>query len=298
MSRFWKHLLRRIPRHGEGLLGVGAAYASAVYLAVLVSEIISSFLGLGYTSLNKAIFSFITSGDLLALPTLGVFMLVLLFLVTIAFAGSTRYLMGCVDPDHIAQRTFAIGLRLYTKRMLVYSLFVVIMLSAFIGFGYGIVKISVLFWSGAMLKLAVIFAIALLGILLVMLMSKLAYTPMFMIQGFGLFGAMSKSWGATKKRFWIINLVRFILVGFVFLPILLKWLFGMNIYVPSIDIWPYAALIVAGFEEIIVAIGFHEFEEEKKEPIISKAFASKDLQLLEDYTKHEGYSDPGGSMEL
>lgn len=54
MSRFWKHLIRRVPRHGEGLLGVGAAYAAAAYLSVLFAEIFSGLVPDGYTSFNKA----------------------------------------------------------------------------------------------------------------------------------------------------------------------------------------------------------------------------------------------------
>lgn len=295
MSRFWKHLIRRVPRHGEGLLGVGAAYASAAYLSVLFAEIFSSFIPNGYTSFNKAVFDLVTAGTLEALWTVLIFTVIWLFLGALAFAGSVRYMMGCVDPDHIAQRTFFIGIKNYTKKMLSYSAFLIVIMFIVLGSTYLVFLVSRLngFNAGTYLPILTV-----LGLLFVMITTKFSYTPMFMIQGKGLFPAIAKSWKATSQRFWLINLIRLVLVCFVFLPIFLKLFLNMSIYVPSIEIWPYAALIITGFEEIMVTIGFQEFEEDSKEPIITEAIAKKDLPLLEDYTKAEGYSDPQGSMEF
>lgn len=295
MSRFWKHLIRRVPRHGEGLLGVGAAYASAVYLSVLFAEIISSLIPGGYTSFNKAVFDLVTGGSLNALWTVLVFMVIWFFLGALAFAGSTRYMMGCVDPDHIAQRTFSIGIRNYTKKMMSYSGFLVFVMASILGLVFLVFSISKTMDLGAGVYLPIL---SVLGLIFIMLMTKLSYTPMFMIQGKSLFPAMSKSWKATAQRFWLINLIRLVLVVFVFLPIFLKLFLDMSIYVPSIEIWPYAALIITGFEEIMVTIGFQEFEEDTKEPIITESIAKKDLPLLEDYSRADDYADPQGSMEF
>jgi hypothetical protein len=288
MNRFSKQLRRRIPRHGEGLLGVGAAYAAAVFLSVLFAEIFSSLIPGGYTSFNKAVFDLVSRGELMTLPTLGIFVVFLVFLGAIAFAGSTRYLMGCVDPDHIAQRTFSIGIRVYTKKMFAYSMFMSFMLLVFLG------VCSVAYYIVGILGFTLLLkflCLMIIGLIFLMLMTKMSYTPMFMIQGKGLFAAIGKSWVATGKRFWLVNLIRLILVLFVFLPILLKWIVKIDLMMPSIENWPYAALIITGFEEIMVTIGFQEYEEDSKEPIVSNDFAENDLQLLEDYNRNEAYAD-------
>lgn len=295
MSRFWKHLIRRVPRHGEGLLGVGAAYASAAYLSVLFAEIFSGLIPNGYTSFNKAVFYLVTAGSVNAIWTIAIFMVFWIFFGALSFAGSTRYMMGCVDPDHIAQRTFSIGIRHYTKRMLSYSTFLVFVVSAIMGLTFLVFHLSRAYSLGASFYLP---ALLVAGAVVVMLMTKFSYTPMFMIQGKGLFAAMAKSWKATAPRFWLINLIRLILVVFVFLPIFLKFFLGMTIIVPSIEIWPFAALIITGFEEIMVTIGFQEFEEDTKEPIITDSISKKDLSLLEDYSRSDDYADPQSSMEL
>ncbi|MBP7733121.1 MAG: hypothetical protein KA140_05085 [Caldisericia bacterium] len=295
MSRFWKHLIRRVPRHGEGLLGVGAAYAAAAYLSVLFAEIFSGLIPDGYTSFNKAFFSLITLGSTKAIWTVLIFMVLWIFLGAIAFAGSTRYMMGCVDPDHIAQRTFSIGIKNYTKKMIAYSMFLVAVMLAIMGLTFLVFRLSGIYGLGARFYLPVLLA---LGIIIVMLMTKVSYTPMFMIQGKGLFAAISKSWKATAQRFWLINFIRLVLVAFVFLPILLKYFLRIFIIVPSIEIWPFAALIIVGFEEIMVTIGFQEYEEDSKEPIITESISKKDLSLLEDYNRVDAYADPQSGMEL
>lgn len=295
MSRFWKHLIRRVPRHGEGLLGVGAAYAAAAYLSVLFAEIFSGLIPDGYTSFNKALFSMITLGSTQAIWTILIFMIIWIFLGAIAFAGSTRYMMGCVDPDHIAQRTFSIGIKNYTKKMITYSMFLAVVMSTIMGLLFLLFRISSIYSLGARFYLPMML---LLGIVVIMLMTKVSYTPMFMIQGKGLFASISKSWKATAQRFWLINLIRLVLVAFVFLPILLKYFLRIFIIVPSIEIWPFAALIIVGFEEIMVTIGFQEYEEDTKEPIITESISKKDLPLLEDYSRADDYADPQGSMEL
>ncbi len=295
MDSFLKQLLKRIPRHGEGLLGVGGGHASAVYVAVLVSEFISGLLKNQMASLNKSVYSFVTTLDFNALIYVGIFLVIWIFLGAIAFAGSTRYLIGCVDPEHIAQRTFSIGIRLYTKKMLAYTTFLAVVFFATLGLA------SVIFMTAGMLGFGYAYilpCLLLLACIFIMFMSKIAYTPMFMIQGKSLFAAIAKSWVASRKRFWLINLTRLILISFVMLPVIFKYLLNVTIYLPSIDIWPYAALIVVGFEEIFVAIGFQEYELERREPIVSKSFAQKDLQQLETYTRADGYEDPQGSMEF
>jgi hypothetical protein len=295
MDSFLKQLLKRIPRHGEGLLGVGGVHASAVYVAVLVSEFISGLLRNQMASLNKSVYSFVTALDFNALIYVGIFIVIWVFLGAIAFAGSTRYLMGCVDPEHIAQRTFSIGIRLYTKKMIAYTAFLGVIFLITLGIA------SVIFMTAGMFGFGYAYILPcmlLLAFIFIMFMSKISFTPMFMIQGKSLFAAVSKSWVATGKRFWLINLIRLILISFVMLPVIFKYLLNVTIYLPSIDIWPYAALIVVGFEEIFVAIGFQEYELEHREPIVSKSFAQKDLQQLETYTRADGYEDPQGSMEF
>ncbi|MCK5744270.1 MAG: hypothetical protein KAH30_05980 [Caldisericia bacterium] len=286
MTNFWNRTVHRmIPRHGAGLFGVGSAFSASLYLSVLVAEIISiSFVDGGITD---AIIRVIYQPSYESMIMIGIFAFIWIFLGAIAFAGGCRYLIGCVDPKHIAQRTFFNGIRFYWKKMLVYTVFLVI----------GGISSLVLLWflfnlgtnSVTTLNLIyIIISIAFYTILTTMFWSKLSYIPYFLISGESLSSSISKSWLATKKRIWSIWILRVCMVIFISVPVVIKYLWSPSSQIPSLAVWPFVALIVFGYVELIVVRGYQEWQEKKKLPVVTGKFADKDVKDLDAYDNHNG----------
>ena len=280
MNDFWQRTWLKMPRHGAGLLGVGAAYVYSLYLSIFIAELIMEpFTDL--TSVTKSFLRFLSGPSWNDVLTIGIFLFLWVFMAAIALAGGTRYLIGCVDPQHIAQRTFVVGVKYYTKRMLAYSTFLALSLLALLStmfvFVYFIKPVSTMGYIVDMLVFVV------LAFLVIALSTKITYTPAFIIQGDILLTAVKKSWIATKRRFWTIVLIRSIVFTIALAPVIIKYLAGVTIPAPSVSMWPYFALMILGLEEFIVIRGFQEYEEERKLPLISPMFFKQDVTELEEY---------------
>lgn len=297
MSEFWTRTWTKMPRHVAGLLGVGAAFVCSIYFSMLIAELIMDrfFVG-GTASLTSSLLAFLKAPTPNDAILVSIFLVCWVFIGAPAFAGAYRYLIGTIDPKHIAQRAFVNGIKFYTGRMLPFTIFMSFMVAVLLAALYLVIIYvkpeTLLGHALTNLSLFVGLMIAL------MLFTKLAYLPPFLISGEGLGSSIKKSWVATKRRFWTIFGYRAIVLIISLLPILIRVLFRGTIELPSVSLWPYLTLMIVGFEEFIAMRGFQEWEEEKNLPIISPKFFEKDVKQLEDYSKYMEYDDHRGSMEF
>jgi hypothetical protein len=279
MTNFWHRTLNRmIPRHGAGLFGVGSALSASLYISVLFAEIVSTFIESNSVSMIETLITFVTTPTIEGAITILIFSVLWIFLGAIALAGGCRYLIGCVDPKHIAQRTFFNGIRYYWVKMLRYTVFLT----------FGGLFFLMLFWIlwqliAGMVGVFVVLIIVLFVILATAFWSKLAFTPYFMVSGMGLFPSIVKSWGATNKRIWSTTILRLCLVIFISMPVMFRFTIEPEVMVPSLSVWPFVALIVFGYIELIVVRGYQEWQEKEKLPMVSSKFVKSDVQILDIY---------------
>lgn len=280
MTNFWKRTLHRmIPRHGAGLFGVGSAVSASLYISVLFSEIISTFVIEGTSiSMTDTFISFIKQPTGGSSITVIIFAFLWIFLGAVALAGGCRYLIGCVDPKHIAQRTFFNGIRYYWVKMLGYTLFL----------AFGGVVFLVLLWLLWQFLTGLSIAFLVIGVLLYIILattfwSRLSYTPYFMVSGLGLFASIGTSWITTSKRIWSTTILRLCLVILITAPVMIKYYLSPQTQIPSLSIWPFVALIVFGYVELIVVRGYQEWQEKENLPMVSSKFVKGDIQILENY---------------
>jgi len=279
MTNFWHRTLNRmIPRHGAGLFGVGSALSASLYISVLFAEIVSTFIESNSVSMIETLITFITTPTIEGAITILIFSVLWIFLGAMALAGGCRYLIGCVDPKHIAQRTFFNGIRYYWVKMLRYTVFLT----------FGGLFFLMLFWIlwqliAGLAGVFVVLIMVLFVILATAFWSKLAFTPYFMVSGLGLFPSITKSWWATSKRIWSTTILRLCLVIFISMPVMLRFTMKPEVMVPSLSVWPFVALIVFGYIELIVVRGYQEWQEKENLPMVSSKFVKSDLQILDIY---------------
>ncbi len=285
-----------IPRHGAGLFGVGASLSVSLYLAVLISETISLSFKAGTHSFIDSMIRLVSTPTTENIIMGAIFFVSWIFLGAVAIAGGSRYLIGCVDPKHIAQRTFFNGVRFYFGRMIAYTIFISIMGISSLFILWAIVQLGSANTTIGANNTYIVTAGILFLLFLSLVWSKLAYVPYFLISGDSFFACFSKSWVATKKRIWTIWFLRCLLVVFVIFPVAIKYIISPGAaLVPSLSVWPFIGLIVWGYVELIVVRGYQEWIEIKKLPIITTKFKKDDLSYLDNYS--DGHISPK-SMEL
>lgn len=297
MSEFWTRTWTKMLRHVPGLLGIGAAFVCSIYFSMLIAELIMDrFFVEGTASLTASLLAFLKAPTANDAILVSIFLVCWIFIGAPALAGVYRYLIGTIDPKHIAQKAFVNGIKFYTGRMFPFTVLMSIMVALLLSALYLViiyVKPETLL-GHALTNLSLF-----VGLMIVlMVVTKLAFVPPFLISGDGLSTSIRKSWVATKRRFWSIFGYRAIVLIISLLPILIRVLFRGTIELPSVSLWPYLTLMIVGFEEFIAMRGFQEWEEEKNLPIISPKFFEKDVKQLEDYSKYMEYDDHRGSMEF
>ncbi len=290
---FWTRTFTKMLRHVAGLLGVGAAFVVSLYFSLVIAEVVLDPFTKGPTSLTLSLLGFLRVPTISQVFTVALFLFTWMFIGAPAFAGGYRFLIGTLDPKHIAQKTFITGIAFYTKRMFVYTVFLVLTVAVLLGLlAVGVYFIDPVNTFGKTMTYILFFA----GLVLtLMLFTKLAYVPAFKISGERLWTSVAKSWAATSERFWAIFLIRLGILMVALAPVLIRFFIGAAYEIPSLSLWPHFTLLVMGFEEFIVIRGFQEWEEEKHLPIISPEFYESDISQLEDY---RNYDDRSGSMEL
>ncbi len=295
MTNFWNRTIHRmIPRHGAGLFGIGAAFSASLYLSVLVTEIVSlTYISSTNASFTSKIIDFINMPSTENITAIIIFSFIWIFLGAIACAGGSRYLIGCVDPKHIAQRTFFNGIKYYSIKMITYTAFLVAGGLISLVLLWFIVSLSSGFTGSIAATYSVLSIIAYL-IVISLFWSKLSYIPYFILANNGLFTSIAKSWTATKRRFWAIWVLRVLMVIFVTIPVLIKYIASPASQVPSLSVWPFVALITFGYVELIVVRGYQEWQEKKNLPVVAGKFADKDMKQLDIYNNQSGPS----SMEF
>ncbi|MBP6926916.1 MAG: hypothetical protein ABFD23_02975 [Caldisericales bacterium] len=293
MNNFWTRTWQKMLRHVAGLLGVGAAFVVSIYFSLFLSEIIMAFSFKNPPSLTKSILSFINLPTTPNIITVALFLVFWMFIAAPALAGAYRFLIGTVDPKHIAQRTFINGIVFYTKRMFSYTSFLVLLFSLFLGAMYGL---QILMEAIFVPQIAINWIYLVMLILAYMVLTKFSYAPVLIISGEGIFRALKRSWVATSRRFWAIFGIRLLILFISIFPVLLVYFTNFTV-TPSMSLWPYFFLMSLGFEEFIMIRGLQEWEEERNLPIISPQFFDRDLRYLEVYIKQHDYDYETKDME-